>query len=154
MHISISIPKLVMDPPLAHFRSKCLTRSVSKRTRNLSAESNTLILGYVLDRWRIMNSLVQLSGWILVSIGQQCARKHEASHWVKEINAHSFSNPNAFSVVDILPQDEYFTARYFIDHGIISLAQARSIQSRDISRRRLQLHFDNSRCQIAQVVQE
>jgi hypothetical protein len=110
MCVSTPIPKLAMIPPLAHPRSKSSTHSASKWDRNLSAESNALKLGLVLDRWRVMDSLVHLFGWILASIGRWDAKKSEANHWIEEINAHNFFNPNAFSVVDILPQDEHLAA--------------------------------------------
>jgi hypothetical protein len=63
-----------------------------------------------------------------------------------------FFNPHTFPVVDILSQDGHFTAQCFIDNVVIQLAQDYSTESGDIARRRLQLHFNNSRCDTATVV--
>jgi hypothetical protein len=69
-----------------------------------------------------MDFLVQLFDSILASIGRRDARQDETNHWVEEINAHYFCNPNAFSVVDILIHDKYYTAQDFINQVAILLA--------------------------------
>jgi hypothetical protein len=66
----------------------------------------------------------------------------------------NFFNPHAFFIMDILPKDDYFTVRYFINNVIVPFAQNYSTKSGDISRRRLQIYFDNSRCHIVTIVQK
>jgi hypothetical protein len=69
----------------------------------------------------------------LASIGQRGARKIEANHWVGEINAHNFINPNAFSVVNILLQDEHLLRNILLITLLYYFAQIYLTQSRDIS---------------------
>jgi hypothetical protein len=56
-----------------------------------------------------------------------------------------FFNPHMFSIMNIFQQDEHFTVQYFIDFAIMRLAQVYYTKSRDIARRRLHMHSDNSR---------
>jgi hypothetical protein len=65
-----------------------------------------------------------------------------------------FFNPHAFSVMDVLPPDDHFTARGVTDQTIMLLAQGHSIESGDIAQRRAQIHFDNSTCHTATIVEE
>jgi hypothetical protein len=65
-----------------------------------------------------------------------------------------FFNPNEFAIVDLLPQDTSFTAVYFVNNVILPLAHQYSQQPEDIGRRKLHLHFDNSKCHTARQVQD
>jgi membrane-anchored glycerophosphoryl diester phosphodiesterase (GDPDase) len=64
----------------------------------------------------------------------RCTRKYDVNHHSAYV-----------SIVNILPQDGHFTAQYFIDFVAMLLAEAHSVQSERIARRRLQSHIDNFR---------
>jgi hypothetical protein len=63
-----------------------------------------------------------------------------------------FLNPNHFAIVDLLPQHTNFTPGYFVARVVIPLANQHHQQARDVARRKLRLHFDNSRCQTTATV--
>jgi hypothetical protein len=65
-----------------------------------------------------------------------------------------FLNPKEFALVNLLPQGRSFTAAYFVDNVTVPLANRQARQPGDISRRKLYLHFSNSKCHTARHVQE
>jgi hypothetical protein len=65
-----------------------------------------------------------------------------------------FFNPKEFSIVDLLPEDTSFTAVDFVNNMILSLTNRYAQQLGDIGRRKLHLHFDNSKCHTGRHVQE
>jgi histone-lysine N-methyltransferase SETMAR len=65
-----------------------------------------------------------------------------------------FFNPKEFAIVNLLPQDTSFTAAYFVESVSIPLADRHAQQVGEISRLKLHLHFDNSKCHTARYVQE
>jgi hypothetical protein len=65
-----------------------------------------------------------------------------------------FFNPKEFAMVDLLPQDISFTTIYFVNNVILPLANRYVQQLEDIDRRKLHLHFDDSKCHSARHVQE
>jgi hypothetical protein len=65
-----------------------------------------------------------------------------------------FFNLKEFATMDLLPQNTSFTTGYLATNVILPLAIRHAQQLRDIGRRKLYLHFDNSRCHTAQHVQE
>jgi hypothetical protein len=56
-----------------------------------------------------------------------------------------FFNPKEFAIVDLLPQDTSFIMVYFVNNVILPLVNRRTQQLGDIGRRKLHLHFDNSK---------
>jgi hypothetical protein len=63
-----------------------------------------------------------------------------------------FFNPNHFAIVDLLPQHTNFTTVYFVARVVTPLANQHHQQARDDARRKLRLHFDNSRSRTAVTV--
>jgi hypothetical protein len=63
-------------------------------------------------------------------------------------------HPKKFAVVDLLPQDTFFTAVYFLNKVILPLAGQHAQQLGDNGRRKLHLYIDNSNCHTARHVQE
>jgi hypothetical protein len=62
-------------------------------------------------------------------------------------------NLKEFAIVDLLPQDTSFTAVYFVNM-ILPFASRHVQQLGDIGRRKLHLHFANSKCNTARHVQK
>jgi hypothetical protein len=60
-----------------------------------------------------------------------------------------FFNPEEFAIVDLLPQDISFTTVDFLSNVVLLLAHRHAQQLEDIGRRKLHLHFDNSKCHTA-----
>jgi hypothetical protein len=89
---------------------------------------------------------------MLVESGRGASRTGSSNDRGREINVDSFFNPNGFAIVDLLPQGDRFTAQYFIDQILKPLGQEHSTKSAHIARRSLRLHFDNSRCYPAKIV--
>jgi hypothetical protein len=63
-------------------------------------------------------------------------------------------NPKEFAIGDLSPEDTSFTVVDFVHNVILPLADRYVRQLREVGRHKLQLHFDNSKCHIAQHVQE
>jgi hypothetical protein len=65
-----------------------------------------------------------------------------------------FVKPKEIVVVNVLPQGTWFTAIDFVDNAIIPLVNRYSQPWGDIARRKLHLHFDNSKCHTTRDVQK
>jgi hypothetical protein len=63
-------------------------------------------------------------------------------------------NPKEFAITDLLPHNTSFTAVYFVNNMMLSLANLRTEQLEDIGCRKLHPHFNNSYCHIARHIQE
>jgi hypothetical protein len=81
---------------------------------------------------------------MLVESGGGAPRTGSSNHLDREIKIDSFFNPNGLAIVDLLPQDDSFTAQSFIHQILKPLSQEHSTKSADIARRSWRLHFDNS----------
>jgi hypothetical protein len=94
----------------------------------------------------------EFSKRLLVESGRRTPRTGSSKDGDRDINVDSFFNPNGFTIVNLLPQWNSFTAQYFIDWILKPLSQKHSTKSADIARRSLRLDFDNSRCDTAKIV--
>jgi hypothetical protein len=63
-------------------------------------------------------------------------------------------NAKEFARVNLLPQATSFTAACFVDNVVITMANQQSQGWGYIARRKMHLHFDNSKGYTAQDVQE
>jgi hypothetical protein len=63
-------------------------------------------------------------------------------------------NPNGFATMDLLPQGDRFTARYFIDPISKPLSQEHAMKLVDIAGISLRSYFANSRCHTTKIVSE
>jgi hypothetical protein len=64
-----------------------------------------------------------------------------------------FFNQKEFARVGLLPRDTSFPGVYFVNSVILPLAHRYAQQLGDVGRRKLHLHFDNSKCRTARHVQ-
>jgi hypothetical protein len=94
----------------------------------------------------------EFSKRLLVESGRRTPKTGSSKDGDRDINVDSFFNPNGFTIVNLLPQWDSFTAQYFIDQILKPLSQEHSMKSADIARRNLRLDFDNSRCNTAKIV--
>jgi hypothetical protein len=63
-----------------------------------------------------------------------------------------FVKPCHFEIVDLPPQRPSFTRAYFVAQVMVSLADRHDEHTREVARRKLRLHFDNSKCRTGATV--
>jgi hypothetical protein len=81
----IWIPDLAIGPLFAHDRNQSAIHSIYKYVRSFFLKSNALKLGWILDRWQVMNSLTELFDRNPACVGQRSLRKGETNYRVQEI---------------------------------------------------------------------
>jgi hypothetical protein len=77
-----------------------------------------------------------------------------SDNWSEKINADGLLQSEAIRMVDSLSEDTSFTVVRFVNNVILPLANRHVQQLENIFRRKLHLHFDDSKWHTARHVQE
>jgi len=93
----------------------------------------------------------QKGSWLTVE--EEIPKRVEQTIRARKSMVTIFLNPHEFSVVEILPEDQSFTAVYFAKKVVKPLGLRHAQEPAHITRYPLKLHFDNSRCHTAKIVQ-
>jgi hypothetical protein len=89
-----------------------------------------------------------------MTIGKELPQRARRTIGATKLMLLVFFNPKEFAIVDLLPSDNSFTVVCFVNNVLLPLANWNTQQLGDIDRRKLNLHFGNSKYHTVRHVQE